>query len=167
MTDAPISMEVKGLIVDPVANTPMVLLRESGSPEGREPYVLPLWVGIFEANAIALPLEQIESPRPMTHDLLRDVLERLGARVEQVVITDVRESTFYAALHVRQGETVVVVDARPSDAIALALRTGAPILVDPVVIERAKAFDVGSEDPDKLRAWFENLQTDALGGLEP
>ncbi len=155
-------MDVKGLMVDPVTNVPMVILRGD-----EESYVLPIWVGVFEANAIALQMEQIETPRPMTHDFLRDVIERLGAEVAEVHVTDLRDSTFYATVQLRRtsGETVDV-DARPSDAIALALRSRAPIYVDHHVIEKAKEYDVGSQDPEKLREWFESLSTDQLGQYE-
>ena len=156
-----VKMEVKGLMVDPVTNMPMVILRSE-----EEKYVLPIWVGIFEANAIALRLESIDTPRPMTHDLLGTVVERLGARVVEVVVSDLRDNTFYAVVSLERGGEVVSVDARPSDAIALALRTGAAIYVDQTVIEKAKAFDVGSEDPEKLRSWFESLSSDELGHYE-
>jgi hypothetical protein len=160
-----IKMEVKGLLVDPVTNMPMVILR-GPDDGGAEPYVLPIWVGIFEANAIALQLEQIETPRPMTHDLLRSVIDQLGTAVVDVAVTDLRDATFYAVINLRRGEEVVSVDARPSDAIALALRAGAPIYVEQGVIDRAKSFDVGSDDPEKLRLWFENLSVDDLGKYE-
>jgi bifunctional DNase/RNase len=156
-----IRMEVKGLVVDPVTSVPMIILR------GEDPaYVLPIWVGVFEANAIALQVERIETPRPMTHDLLRAIIQKLGAEVQEVTVTDLRDSTFYASVHVRRGDEVVSVDARPSDAIALALRAGAPIFVHAEVIEKAKSFDVGSEDPEKLRQWFETLSPEDLGQYE-
>ena len=160
-TATKIRMEVKGLVVDPTTNVPMVVLRGD-----EESYVLPIWVGVFEANAIALQVERIETPRPMTHDLLRAMIQELGGEVLEVAVTDLRESTFFAHVVVRQGERDVTVDARPSDAIALALRTGAPIYVHADVIEKAKAFDVGSEDPEKLRQWFESLSIDEMGHFE-
>lgn len=154
-----IRMEVRGLMVDPVTAVPMVILRGD-----EQSYVLPIWVGVFEANAIALQVEGIETPRPMTHDLLRNAVEQLGARVLEVLIANLRESTFYATVTLeRKDGTTITLDARPSDAIALALRADAPIYVNPEVIERAKDFDVGSEDPEKLRSWFESLSTDELG----
>lgn len=156
-----IRMEVKGLVVDPTTNVPMVVLRGV-----EEAYVLPIWVGVFEANAIALQVERIETPRPMTHDLLRAMIQKLGAEVAEVAVTDLRESTFYAHVVLRQGTREVAVDARPSDAIALALRSDAPIYVHADVIEKAKAFDVGSEDPEKLRHWFESLSIDEMGHFE-
>ena len=155
-----IKVDVKGLMVDPVTNMPMVILR--GADAGAD-YVLPIWVGVFEANAISLELEQVASPRPMTHDLLQSVVSELGARVSEVVISDVKDSTYYATLVLEQGGRIVRVDARPSDAIALALRTGAAILVEEEVIEDASAFDPNCEDPEKLKAWFEDLE---LTGVE-
>src|SRR6185436_15479539 len=117
-------VEIKGLMLDPSSNIPIVILRDTESQ-----LFLPIWIGVFEANAIALRIEGVEPPRPMTHDLLRLVLEKLGATVEKIVISDLRESTFFALIHLRQGGQSVAVDARPSDAIALALRTEAPIYV--------------------------------------
>ena len=156
-----IEMSIKGLMVDPITNTPIVILRDK---EGQK--VLPIWVGIFEANAIALQIENIETPRPMTHDLLRAIIAKLGGEVDEVTVTDLRESTFYASVRIRRGDETVTVDARPSDAIALALRAGAPVYVHADVIEKAKAFDVGSDDPEKLRQWFETLSADDLGQFE-
>ena len=156
-----IKMQVKGLVVDPVTNVPMVVLRGDD-----DDYVLPIWVGIFEANAIALEVESIETPRPMTHDLLKSVVERLGARVTEVVISDLKDSTFYAVVSLERGDETVTVDARPSDGIALALRCGAPIFVEETVIEKAQSFDVGSDDPEKLRLWFENLSPGEFGQYE-
>lgn len=159
-----IPVEVKGLVVDSTTNVPMVVLRAA---EG-EGFVLPIWVGVFEANAIALQLEHIETPRPMTHDLLRDVIVRLGARLRAVVVTDMRDSTFFATLELEgPGGQTVTLDARPSDALALALRTGAPVFVDPLVIDKAQAFDPGSQDPEKLREWFEGIGADPFGSHDP
>ena len=155
-----IKVEVKGLVLDPATNVPMVVLRAEDVEGG---FVLPIWVGVFEANAIALQLEGIETPRPMTHDLLRDAILKLGAQVSSVDITDVRDTTFFAAISLltTAGETVTL-DARPSDAIALALHAGAPLYVTPGVIEKAQAYDPSESDPDKLRAWFEGLGADPL-----
>lgn len=155
-----IKVDVKGLMVDPVTNMPMVILR--GAESGAD-YVLPIWVGVSEANAISLELEQVASPRPMTHDLLKSLVDELGARVSEIVISDVKDSTYYATLVLEQGGRIVNVDARPSDAIALALRTGAAILVEEEVIEQASSFDPNSQDPEKLKAWFEDLE---LTGVE-
>src|SRR6202158_5710899 len=115
-----IEMTIKGLMVDPITNMPIVILRER---EGQR--VLPIWVGIFEANAIALQIENISTPRPMTHDLLRNVIVDLKATVQKVVVCDLQENTFYALIYLALNGDTVAIDARPSDAIALALRTDA------------------------------------------
>src|SRR5919205_4139415 len=120
-----IEMTIKGLMVDPITNMPIVILRDK---EGQK--VLPIWVGIFEANAIALQIENIATPRPMTHDLLRNIITDLDGRVDRIVVSDLKENTFYAIVHLTVRGERVAVDARPSDAIALALRTRAPILVE-------------------------------------
>jgi uncharacterized protein len=153
-------VEIKGLMLDPASNIPIVILRDTESQ-----LFLPIWIGVFEANAIALRIEGVEPPRPMTHDLLRLVLEQLGAAVEKIVISDLRESTFFALIHLRQGEQSVTVDARPSDAIALALRTEAPIYVLRSVLEKAQAADLTAEssDEDKLKKWLEEISPDELG----
>ncbi len=154
-----IPVEIKGLAVDPASNVPMVILR------GKQPesaYVLPIWVGGFEANAIALELEGVQPPRPMTHDLLLTLVQELRGKVIDVVIRDVIDSTYYATVTLERDGERIEVDARPSDAIALALRAGAEVYVEKIVIDKAQAFDVGSSDPEKLRAWFENLDIDEL-----
>ena len=158
-----IQVEVKGLVVDPATNVPMVVLREAAG----EGLVLPIWVGVFEANAIQLQLEGIETPRPMTHDLLRDLMVAVGAELVGVAVTDLRDATFYATLELRRLDGgLVTLDARPSDAFALALRTGTPIYLEPGVVEKAQAFDPGSSDPEKLREWFEGLDSGQLGAFE-
>ena len=135
-----IEMTIKGLMVDPITNMPIVILKDK---EGER--VLPIWVGIFEANAIALQIENIATPRPMTHDLLRNVIADLDGAVDRVVVSDLKENTFFAIIHLTVKGERVVVDSRPSDAIALALRTRAPILVDETVIDTAKTVDFASE----------------------
>ena len=153
-------MSIKGLMVDPVTNTPIVILRDK---EGQR--VLPIWVGIFEANAIALQIENVSTPRPMTHDLLRNVIHDLKASVQKIVVCDLQENTFYALIHLLvKGETVAI-DARPSDAIALALRTRAPIFVEDTVLDNAKTVDSAPEktDADRLHKWLESLDPDDLG----
>ena len=155
-----IEMSIKGLMVDPVTNTPIVILRDK---DGQK--VLPIWVGIFEANAIALQIENIATPRPMTHDLLRNVITDLEGRVDRVVVSELKENTFYAVIHLTVKGERVTIDARPSDAIALALRTHSPILVDETVIENAKTVDFASEraDNDRLQKWLESLDPNELG----
>lgn len=153
-------VEIKGLMLDPASNIPIVILRDTESQ-----LFLPIWIGVFEANAIALRIEGVEPPRPMTHDLLRLVLEQLGATVEKIVISDLRESTFFALIHLQQGGQSVAVDARPSDAIALALRTEAPIFVLRSVLDKAQAADLTAEatDEEKLKKWLEEISPDELG----
>ena len=155
-----IEMSIKGLMVDPVTNTPIVILRDK---DGQK--VLPIWVGIFEANAIALQIENIATPRPMTHDLLRNVIHDLKAEVLKIVVCDLQENTFYALIYLELNGGTVAIDARPSDAIALALRTRAPIFVEDTVIDNAKTVDFTTEkaDSDRLHKWLESLDPDDLG----
>jgi uncharacterized protein len=143
-----VEMKVRGLALDPLSNLPIIILRDD-----EEKRSLPIWIGIYEANAIALELEKIETPRPMTHDLIKNILETIEARVTKVVVTDLKENTFYAVMHLQVGTTEYTVDSRPSDAIALALRVGAPIYVDEEVVHKAKSLD-----PDRLREWLQNIK---------
>ena len=155
-----IEMTIKGLMVDPVTNMPIIILRDK---DGQK--ILPIWVGIFEANAIALQIENVSTPRPMTHDLLKNVINDLRGVVQKIVVSDLKENTFYALIYVTlQGDTVAV-DARPSDAIALALRARVPIFVEESVIENAKTIDFSAEKPDadRLHKWLESLDPDELG----
>ena len=155
-----IEMTIKGLMVDPFSNTPIVILRDK---DGQR--VLPIWVGVFEANAIAQQIENVAPPRPMTHDLLRNIITDLDGQVDRVVVSDLKDNTFFAIIHLTVKGEAVVVDARPSDAIALALRTRAPILVDETVIDNAKTVDFTSEraDGDRLQKWLESLDPEELG----
>jgi uncharacterized protein len=155
-----IPMSIKGLMLDPVSNSPIVVLRDE-----EDKFFLPIWVGIFEANAIALQLESITTPRPMTHDLMKNLIGDLDARVTRVVINDLRESTFFAQIRVVTGQRTLEVDARPSDAIALALRTEAPIFVAQAVLDQAQTItpEGVEEQDDKMKKWFENLGPDDLG----
>jgi bifunctional DNase/RNase len=155
-----IEMNIKGLMVDPITNMPIIILRD---PDGDK--VLPIWVGVFEANAIALQIENIQTPRPMTHDLLRNVIQDLQATVEKVVVYDLKENTFYAMIHLQTPAGAVTIDARPSDAIALALRTRAPIMVEEKVIDSAKTVDFANDkqDSDRLQQWLESLDPDDMG----
>ena len=156
-----LEMKVKGVAVDPMSNMPIIILRDE-----EEKRSLPIWVGIFEANAIALELEKIATPRPMTHDLIKNILESVDAKVEKIVVNDLRDNTFFALIHLRLGEEEITVDSRPSDAIALALRVGAPIFVDDDVVRRAKSVEVApkeSDDQEKLKEWLENLKPEDFG----
>ena len=168
-----IEMKVKGLALDPMSNLPILILRDEGEKRS-----LPIWVGLAEANAIALELEKITTARPMTHDLIRNILEALRAKVVKVVVTDLRENTFFAVIQLQLGATEVTVDSRPSDAIALALRVGAPIFVEEDVIVKAKSTEATREpgekagtpdDPSKVKEWLESIKPgDFLeGGKEP
>ncbi|HEX5758536.1 MAG TPA: bifunctional nuclease family protein [Thermoanaerobaculia bacterium] len=155
-----IRMEIKGLMLDPTSNVPIVILRDLESD-----LFLPIWIGGFEAHAIALRIEGVEVPRPLTHDLLRAVIENLGAVVEKIVISDLRENTFFARIHLVQESGPLTIDSRPSDAIALALRTEAPIFVLRSVLEKAQAVDLASQasDEEKLRKWLEEIGPEELG----
>jgi len=154
-----VPMSIKGLMLDPVSNSPIVVLKDE-----HDKFFLPIWVGIFEANAIALQLENISTPRPMTHDLLRNMIGQLDAQVTRVVINDLRDSTFFAQIRLITGGKTLEVDARPSDAIALALRTEAPIFVAQSVLDQAQTISPDGDDPDeKLKKWFEQLGPEDLG----
>ena len=158
--DALVRMEIKGLMLDPTSNIPIVVLREEGGQ-----VFLPIWIGVFEANAIALRIEGIEPPRPLTHDLLRSVFAHFQVEVQRIVISDLKENTFFARIDVVRAGEASEIDARPSDAIALALRTEAPIFVRRDVLERAKAVDLATQatDEEKLKEWLEELNPDELG----
>jgi bifunctional DNase/RNase len=141
VTDTLREVRVRGVTVDPQAGSPVVLLEEI---QGER--LLPIWVGIFEARAIAMEIEHVAPPRPLTHDLIKTILEGVKAQVTQVSITDIRDNTFYAQITLRTGVASVQIDARPSDAIALALRVKAPIYVEKTVLERAPAIELPSSD---------------------
>jgi bifunctional DNase/RNase len=151
-------MTVKGLMLDPISNSPIVVLKDD-----EEKVLLPIWVGIFEANAIALQLESIATPRPMTHDLLRSVIQQMDAKVTSILINDLRESTFYAVISLAAGERTLEIDARPSDAIALALRTSAPIFVEQSVIDNAQTISPDDQSDEKLKKWLEEVNPEDLG----
>lgn len=155
-----IKMTVRGIALDPITNMPIVILKD---PEERR--ALPIWVGIFEANAIALELEKVSTPRPMTHDLLKNILEGLGITVQQVIVNDLKENTFYATIELNYNGSVVNIDSRPSDAIALALRVNAPIFVTENVVTQAKNIEVSEEreETDKWKEWLENLKPEDFG----
>jgi bifunctional DNase/RNase len=155
-----IEMTIKGLMVDPVTNVPIVILRDAENQR-----ILPIWVGPVEASAIALQVENVAPTRPMTHDLLKNLLAELEVTVQRIVIEDLRDNTFYAYLELRQRGGTLLIDARPSDALALALRTKAPVFVHPRVLEQAKSLDVTPEqaDQERLQRWLESLDPDDLG----
>ena len=157
---AMVKMEIKGLLMDPVSNMPVVILRDA-----EDGLFLPIWVGLFEANAIALEMEKISTPRPMTHDLLKNVLAELDAHVDRVVINELKDNTFFARIHLTRGDTHFDIDSRPSDAIALALRSRAEIFVEQEVLEKSKSLraEGGEPDPERLKKWLEEVSPEDLG----
>lgn len=150
--DQPVT--VRGLTVDPSTNAPIVILKAEGGTR-----LLPIWIGLFEANAIALQMENISTQRPMTHDLLKNLVELLGATVERAVVDNLRENTFFATIYLRSGVQEMRLDARPSDAIALALRAGAPLYVTRDVLERSRGFELTEDlgDAGKWKDWIESV----------
>jgi uncharacterized protein len=158
-------MVVKGLTLDPLTNMPIVILKDT---EGNR--ALPIWIGANEANAIAMEMERITTPRPMTHDLIRNILEGLKAKVSRIVVNDLRDNTFYAVIFLEVNGAEVAIDSRPSDAIAVALRVKAPILVAEKVIREAKSIDLTedrpAEDTQSVRDWIENLKPEDFGRIE-
>ena len=155
-----VEMKIRGLMMDPVTNLPIVILKDVGSET-----LLPIWVGVFEANAIALEIEKVATPRPMTHDLIRSVLTGLDAFVHRVVVTELRDDTFYAVIWLEREGHVVSIDSRPSDALALALRVDCPIFVEDEVLKNSKqaANPVPAVNSEELRKWLEDLGDDDLG----
>jgi len=147
-------------MMDPVTGVPIVILRNADNQR-----VLPIWVGPVEANAIALQIENVTPPRPMTHDLLKNLLTEFDARVQRVVITALRGNTFYAYLDIDRQGTRVLVDARPSDALAVALRSRAPVFVEEAVLDQASSVEVSNEqaDRERLQRWLESLDPDDMG----
>ena len=155
-----VEMKIRGLLVDPVTNTPIVILKDSESEA-----VLPIWVGVYEANAIALEIEKVSTPRPMTHDLIKNVLTGLETQVHKVVVTELRDDTFYAVIWMEREGRVVSVDSRPSDALALALRVDCPIFVEDEVLKNTKlAANLNDKvSSEELRKWLEGLNDEDLG----
>ena len=155
-----VEMTIRGLMVDPVSNTPIVILKDVSGDA-----VLPIWVGIFEASAIQMEIEKVSTPRPMTHDLIKNVLTGLEAQVHKVVVTELREDTFYAVIWLERGGEVISVDSRPSDALALALRMDCPIFVDDLVLKTSKQAANASDrlTTEELRKWLEGLNDEDLG----
>lgn len=158
-----VEMKVKGLMIDPVSNMPIIILK---NPDGDA--VLPIWVGIFEANAIAMQLEKIVSPRPMTHDLLKNIILGLEGSVERIVITELRDNTFYASISINRKGTNHDIDSRPSDAIALALRLDAPIFVEDQVLSESsvEGESAAADETERLRQWLEKVDPSELGKYE-
>lgn len=155
-----VEMKIRGLMMDPVTQTPIVILKDvSGGT------ILPIWVGMYEANAIALEIEKVSTPRPMTHDLIKILLTGLQADVRKVVVSELRDDTFYAMIWLEKDGEMISVDSRPSDALALALRTDCPIYVEEQVIRTSKATSSVSDKVtnDELKKWLESLNDEDLG----
>ena len=176
-----IEMSIKGLAIDPLTNVPIVILEESDGDR-----VLPIWVGLFEAHAIAREMENFETPRPMTHDLLKNLITELNSQVDHILVNELKDNTFYAQIHVSNNGSSFVIDSRPSDAIALAIRVSSPIYVNEKVLDEAKSIDFDKpikldenqgfpsdvkdlespessrneieEDKDQIKDWLKNLK---------
>ena len=161
-----VEMKVDGLTLDPLTNMPIIILKDL---EGNR--ALPIWVGFFEANAIALEIEKIATPRPMTHDLMKNLISDMKAEINHILVSELKDNTFYAVINMISGGNTLKIDSRPSDAIALALRAKAPIYVNETVIEAAKNLDLpdtskaNTEDKDQWKKWLDNIKPQDFGNL--
>ena len=161
-----VEMKVEGLTLDPLTNMPIIILKDL---EGNR--ALPIWVGFFEANAIALEIEKIVTPRPMTHDLMKNLINDMKAEINHILVSELKDNTFYAVISLMSGGDTLKIDSRPSDAIALALRVKAPIYVNETVIEAAKNLDLpdtshaNTEDKDQWKKWLDNIKPQDFGNL--
>jgi bifunctional DNase/RNase len=155
-----VEMKIRGLMMDPATNMPIVILKDVNSNT-----VLPIWVGIYEANAIALEIEKVSTPRPMTHDLMKSVLLGLRTGIRKVVVNELKEDTFYALIWLERDGELISVDSRPSDALALALRLDCPIFVEDAVLKNSKLAAATSDkiNNEELRRWLEGLNDEDLG----
>ena len=155
-----VEMKIRGLMMDPVTNMPIVILKDINGNA-----VLPIWVGVYEANAIALEIEKVATPRPMTHDLIKNLLLGLHTSVRKVVVNDLRDDTFYALIWLEQDGQIISIDSRPSDALAVALRLDCPIYVEEEVLKTSKIANTTSEKAasEELRKWLENLNDEDMG----
>ena len=155
-----IEVKIRGLMMDPVTNMPIVILKDLNGNA-----VLPIWVGVYEANAIALEIEKVATPRPMTHDLIKNLLLGLNTTVRKVVVNDLREETYYALIWLEQDGQIISIDSRPSDALAVALRLDCPIYVEEEVLKTSKIANTTSEKAasEELRKWLENLNDEDMG----
>jgi len=157
-------MKVAGITVDPFTNTPIVILKDL-----EEKDVLPIWIGLLEASSIATAIENITTPRPMTHDLLKNILDEVGVKIVKIEVNDLKDNTYFALLHLEMNKKRLVIDSRPSDAIAIALRTGASIFVDESVIKKAEKIDLSKKggrvvtDTSEWEDILENLSSDDFG----
>jgi bifunctional DNase/RNase len=155
-----IEMKIRGLMMDPVSNMPIVILKDIGGNS-----ILPIWVGVYEANAIALEIEKVTTPRPMTHDLIKSLLAGLGTGMKKIVVSELKDDTFYAVIWLERDGEIISVDSRPSDALALALRLDCPIYVEESVLKSSrKAASVSDKiNDEELRRWLEGLNDEDLG----
>lgn len=155
-----VEMRIRGLMMDPMTNMPIVVLKDVGSDT-----VLPIWVGVYEANAIAMEIEKVTTPRPMTHDLIKNLLIGLDTRVHKIVVNELRDDTFFAVIWMERDGKIISIDSRPSDALAVALRVDCPIFVDEEVLKSSKKASTGQDrvSPEDLRKWLESLNDEDLG----
>ncbi|MBV8708863.1 MAG: bifunctional nuclease family protein [Acidobacteriaceae bacterium] len=155
-----VEMKIRGLMMDPMTNMPIVVLKDLAGEA-----VLPIWVGIYEANAIALEIEKVATPRPMTHDLIKILLMGLDTSIKKVVVSELKDDTFYALIWLERNGELISVDSRPSDALALALRHDCPIYVEDRVLQTSKNSTTVSEkvNNEELRKWLENLNDEDMG----
>ena len=155
-----VEMKIRGLMMDPVTNMPIVILRDIGGNA-----VLPIWVGVYEANAIALEIEKVATPRPMTHDLIKNLLMGLNTSVQKVVVNELKEETYYALIWLEQNGQIISIDSRPSDALALALRLDCPIYVEEQVLKTSKVANTTAEkvSNEELKKWLEGLNDEDMG----
>ena len=155
-----VEMKIRGLMMDPGTNMPIVILKDA---QGNS--ILPIWVGVYEANAIALEIEKVVTPRPMTHDLIKTLLTGLHTGVRKIVVNELKEDTFYAVIWLEREGKLISVDSRPSDALAIALRLDCPIYVDDSVLQNSKMANTIADrvNNEELRRWLENLNDEDLG----
>ena len=155
-----VEMKIRGLMMDPVTNMPIVVLKDLNGNT-----ILPIWVGIYEANAIALEIEKVSTPRPMTHDLIKTLLLGLGTGIRKVVVSELKDDTFYAVIWLDKEGELISVDSRPSDALALALRLDCPIYVDESVLKSSKRSSAAADkvSEEEQRRWLESLDDEDLG----
>lgn len=154
-----VEMKIRTLMMDPVTQMPIVVLRDlTGNT------ILPIWVGVYEANAIALEIEKINTPRPMTHDLIRTLLQGMDTKVNRIVVSDLKDDTFFAVIWLEKDGEMISIDSRPSDALAIALRTDSPIFVDDSVLKSSRMTGTADKSQgEELRRWLENLNEEDFG----
>jgi len=154
-----VEMKIRTLMMDPVTQMPIVVLRDATGNS-----ILPIWVGVYEANAIALEIEKINTPRPMTHDLIKTLLHGMDARVDRIVVSDLKDDTFFAVIWLEKDGEFISIDSRPSDALAIALRTDSPIFVDDSVLKNSRMSSNSEKGKDEeLKKLLENLNEEDFG----